>query len=191
MTGLYGSLVTTEDVRLAVVAHLKLWSPAYLAEVERQKGASLPPFRGYVTESGDVFPVALVACAGTEGDPERHGDGTITAWWAVGAAAVVAGKTRDEANVTAGYYGAAIRASILQHPSLSGFAESIVWIGESLEEVAWDPDLSIVVCLARFLVAVPAVVNVNLGPLEPPVDPGADPGDLPTVVTVTETIIRE
>ena len=189
MTGLYGTITTVEDVRLATVEHLRTWSGTYIAEIARQKGADLGEFRGYSTVTGDIFPICLVACAGTSGAPEPHGDGTITAPYAVAAAAVVSGLTRDEATAAAGYYGAAIQAAILQHPSLGDFAIDTSWDGTAIEEVAWDITQSIMACVCRFTIIVPGVLNTTLGPLTPPVTPG-NPAVWPTVITADATPTR-
>lgn len=187
---LYGQILTSEDVRLALVTHLETWTPAYIDEVARQRSTTLPRFRGYATTADDTFPVCLTACAGTAGDIDLHGDGTITAAFAVGAAAVVAAATREEATAQAAWYGAAIRAAVLQHPDLSGFGAGMEWTGESLEEVAWDTTKAIMACVQRFTIWVNSVIDIGGGPATPPVDPTAVPGDFPAALTVDGTVTR-
>lgn len=188
---LYGPLVTVEDVRLALTAHLRTWAPSYIAEVARQRSTTLPGFRGYTVETGDDFPVCITACAGTTGDLIKHGDGKITAAYTVGAAAVAAAPTREEATALAGYYGAAIRGAVVQHPDLSGYAAGCEWTGETVEEVAYTSEQAIVACTERFTIWVDDVTDTRGGPLTPPVDPDTDPGEWPTVDTVTVTVVRE
>ena len=185
----YGPLVTIEDVRLALTAHLRTWSPAYLAEVGRQRSVTLEEFRGYTTSTGDEFPVCLTAAASVDA-PMDHGDGTVTASFSAAAAAVVSGATREEATALASYYGAAIRGAVLQHPDLSGFASGCDWTGEAIEEVAFDTGQAIVACTVRFTVDVDGVIDMRGGPLTAPVDPTADPGDWPHVVTTAAPIER-
>lgn len=187
---IYGPLVTIPDVRDSLTTHLRTWAPTYLAEVGRQTSTTLAPFRGFASSSGDEYPVCVTACAGISGDVIAHGDGTIRAPFAAGAAAVVSAATRDEAETLAGRYGAALRAAVLQHPDLSGFAASCEWTGETLQEVAWDTDQAIVACTVRWTIWVDAVIDTRAGPLEPPVDPVVAPGDWPTVVSTDEPVIR-
>lgn len=185
----YGPLVTIEDVRAAFTTHLRTWTPAYIAEVARRAGTTMGPFRGYATETGDEFPICITACAAAE-DPAKGGDGIVAATFAVGAAAVVSAATRDEATILAGRYGAAIRACVIQHPDLSGFAEWAEWDGEAIDEVAYDTGRAIVACTVKFRVGVDSVVDVNAGPATPPANPAVDPGDWPSVTTTPITIVR-
>ena len=188
---LYGQLVTIEDVRHALTAHLELWAPAYIAEVGRQRGIDLPEFRGFGFETTDAYPVCITACAGTDGQPERHGDGTVTASYPVVAAAVVSGVTRESATALAGYYGAAIRGAVLQHAALGGFSAETTWTGESIQEVAFDSGQSIMSCHERFTILVDSTVNTLGGPAIPPNIPGLPPGDYPQVTLVDPQILHK
>ncbi len=171
MPSVYGPMVATEDVRLWAIDHLETWCPSYLAEVGRERDVTLAPFAGFTTTTDDRFPVCVVACAGTDERPERHGDGKVTAQYTLGVAAVCEGDTRDEATALASWYGLAVRGAFLQHPSMGGHADGCVWDREAIEEVAWDADRSIVACIEQFTVTVPAVIDTTGGVLTPPADP--------------------
>lgn len=184
MTDLYGIFVTDDDVRSAVVAHMKVWSDTYIAEVGRQKAADLPGFRGYPSSAiSDTYPICVAACGGAE-SPERHGDGTVTATFGVAVGAVVSAPTFGEAETLAGYYGAAVRAAITQHPSLGGFATASWWDGSTPQEINSNMDRVVFVSIQRFFVIVDDVINVRGGPATPPDSPIAVPAPNPTVLTV-------
>lgn len=203
---MYGPIVTAETVRQGVVTFLRAWVSSYIAEVSRQAGLTtcLPPFRSYASSAtpgvpDDELPVCVVAAPATVGDPQILGDGTVTAQWAVGVGCVASRPTRDAAGAVAALYAAAVRAAVLQHPSLGGFAEAVDWAGEDIEEIAWDDMRVVMAGSNHFVVTVPAVVNIRAGLAVPQPANGAvnptdgylyDPVTTGTVSTVVVTPIE-
>lgn len=171
MTSLYGPIVESEDVRAAVEATIAAWLDAYVAEVERQKGITLPPVRHYDVASPqtpDQMPAVVIVAPGIAGEPARRGDGTYDVPWAVGVGIVVAAETRAESSRMCSAYTAALRALLLQQASLGGFAEDVAWLDEGVTEIAWTTDRSIHGGSIQLAVTVRAVVNAAGGPVAVP-----------------------
>jgi len=186
----YGRIVTGDSIRAALITHISTWAPSYLAEVARQAGltAPLPQFVGYGIEAdGAASPVCVVSAASTVGDPVESGDGMVSAHWAVAVAAVIAGNTRDDATRLASLYGAALRAMLLQHPSVGGLTRGLTWTGESTEEVAVNATVSAMACIEGLLLDIPGAVNRHLGLATPPANP-VPPALMGTNQTVRITV---
>lgn len=190
----FGAFVTGADVRAAVTAHLRMWTPTYIAEVARQhgwEGAALPPFRAYVTSAADVeswpedqLPTCVVIVPGTLAEPVRHGT-VYRVRWAVGIGVVASGRDRDESHDLATLYGAAVRNACLQQPSLGGFAVGVTWSDERYDELD-DAEGSRTIAAGRIIIGVDVddAVDTAAGPTSPH-DPATDPADeWPHVVTV-------
>lgn len=175
MTGLFGPIVTEADVRAAAIATIRLWLPAYTDEVARQKTLTLPTIRTYGTTGNpaepDEMPGCFVIAPGLIGKPERHGDGTHSVLWALGVGVLVADTTFDAAIATAGAYGAALRALLVQHGDLGGFAQETTWADEETRPLAYERDRAVASASLMFEVRLASVVNRFGGPLTPPADP--------------------
>lgn len=177
MTSIYGPIVTGDDVEAAAKTTIGLWIPAYVDEVARQKGATLPPVRHYgVTypdpgDTGSQYPSLAIYSPGITGEPIRHGDGRQDATWALGVGVVVADTVNYKALRLAKLYGAALRALLVQKGSLGGFATSTQWVDEETTSLGYELDRWIADCTLMFEVRVNAVVNRFGGPTTPPPDP--------------------
>jgi hypothetical protein len=195
---IFGSIITGSDVEAAVRTTVQRWQGDYLAEIAEQHGRArgdLPRFRSFLTTldldkfSEDQTPACLVVAPGTVELPEKWSEKYL-ARWAVGVGCVVSGQ--DEANTyeLISLYAAAVRAMIVQHKSLGGFAENTVWASERYDELATSDLRTIAAGTVQFYVDVKDVVDTTLGPTTPSVDSTVPPGNWPTAQTVTVATTR-
>ena len=181
----YGRLLDTHQIEVAVTETLQVWMPAYIAEVERQRGlephamplpASWSKTNEFYKWNEDQLPAMIVVCPGlAPTEPKMKGDGSYHAWYRVGVAAIAGGDDREATRRVAKLYVAAIRGSILQHQDLGDFgAEGIRWTNERNAEIPDDAGRTLGSGLATFDVEVKDVANARMGPLDPPDDPYED-----------------
>lgn len=193
----FGRIVTGKVVRTAMTNHLKNWSPTYLAEVARAEGqdpATLPGFKSWVSaielDEGKFeehqMPSCVVVAPGILNEPEKRG-GVYIARWAVSVGCVVAGQDRESTFTLAEMYTAAVRAAVVQNPSLGGFATATDWLGERYDDVPNDMLRTLAAGSVQFSVEVQGAVTLNGGPDAPLVDPLPDPGPRATFVDVDVT----
>lgn len=175
----FNSIISTDVAQDAVIAHLKLWLPTYLAEVDEQRGFN----RGYTntpkswqivptfdnTLDGQL-PAILAICPGTADKPEKLGDGTYIATYTVGVATLVKAPDQLQANALAKRYGAAVTACITQKKSLGrDDVESITWEGDSYDDVPTSQDRTLVAATVHFNVQMHGVLFEYAGPFTPEV----------------------
>jgi hypothetical protein len=204
MPSVFGSVVTGGQIEAAVVTVLKRWIGTYLSELERQTDrevGSLARPRSYTRTTSDLdawpeqqLPAVFVLASGLDAEPERDsGDGKFSAWWRFGVGAVVAANTEENTRELAQIYAAAIRALLVQHPSLEGFADATDWVGEVYEEGSIPGrNRTLGVGLTQYRVKVSDVVTHGAGPLEP--DPAGEttaPEDWPTVEDTIVSVENE
>jgi hypothetical protein len=184
----YGRIITRGDVRDAVTAHLKDWAKAYIGEVAVQRGkerCDLPQFRSFRFSTEDVdkwaedqLPACVIVCPGLADAPDRQGDGIHDGEWSVGVGVIVSGRDQDSTDELVGIYTAAVRAALVQHPSLGGFASGVEWIDEdTIANLGFDDSRTIAGGRVVLKVKVDSVVDSFAGPKAPPDDPCVDPGD--------------
>lgn len=181
MSDLYGPIVDGELIETKMIAHLKLWIPDYLAEVERQREVppeSLPGPKSYsqVNEwrksPEDRLPAVLVLCPGLARPPRREGDGRYTATWAVGVGVVSAGRNVQEVKRNSKLYTAAIRALVLQHPGLPDLdVLGATWEDERYDNIREEKTRTIGSGQVMFGLQVRDVTNTNLGTATPQAEP--------------------
>lgn len=188
---MFGTLFVPEDLEKATRDLLNLWLPTYLSEVERQQEVepgkiARPKFIGTSVEAdlwpGEELPAIIVVAPGTSGEPDREDGAKWAAWYQVTVACLV--QAPDEISVRAltGFYSAAVRGAILQHPSLGGFAEGTWWLGEDYEGAAGtDRNRTRGAVIMHFRSKVTGIVDGSTGPLAP--DPAA-PANWPIVQEV-------
>jgi hypothetical protein len=143
---IYGRIVTRSDVRDATIDHLQLWTPSYIGEVAVQRGKNrcdLPGFRSWRFSTDDVetwpadqLPACVVVCPGLADTPDRQGNGIYDSEFAVGVGAVVSARDQESTDEIVSIYTAGVRAALLQHPSLGGFASGMRWIDEDVMSFA-------------------------------------------------------
>lgn len=188
---IFGPLIDTRDVQLAVKSTVQKWIKTYVALVERMNGLdprSLPLPRSYVLKNHDALsknpedqtPAIVIVCPGTAGDPVRDGEGFYRVPYAVSVAAIVSARDEDSTSVLAKRYAAALYALMVHNGSLGGFAEGVRWRGERNDDLRPDGDRTIAVGINVFEVLVPNVIQAGAGLKEPPEEPYEE-SELPTV----------
>jgi hypothetical protein len=188
----YGRIITRGDVRDAVTDHLQEWSQAYIGEVAVQRGkgrCDLPQFRSFRFSTEDVdkwpddqLPACVVVCPGLADTPDRQGDGVHDGEWSVGVGVIVSARDQESTDELVGIYTAAVRAALIQHPSLGGFASGVRWIDEdTIPSLGFDDSRTIAGGRVVLGVKVDAVVDSFGGPKAAPDDPCVDPGNYPVV----------
>lgn len=192
---IFGPIRTAAVAEQAVTATLQRWMPTYVAELERQNGlaaGSIPAVRGWTLTNqfdqsqSDQTPTIIVISPGSEGTPVRSGEGAITVVWRVEVAVIANGRDRASSNLFAKVYAAAIRAIVVQQPSLGGVAAASVYAGESFTDAPADYLPVGAVAVVEFAVTVTEAVNRKLGPL----DPDSTDTDWPEVETVNVEVQR-
>jgi hypothetical protein len=139
-----GDIMTGRDVELAMLTFLRRWGGTYLAECERQRGygpGALPRVRAYTTAADfekwpeDQLPCLLLVSPGLAEAPLADGAGSYRVKFSVGLAVIVSAATMDETAALSKLYVAAMRAAILQHQSLEGFASGVEWLDETYDDL--------------------------------------------------------
>jgi hypothetical protein len=184
----YGRIITRNDVRDATIEHLQLWTPAYIGEVavQRNKGrCDLPEFRSFRFSTSDVdkwaeeqLPACVVVCPGLSDEPLRQGNGLYDSEFGVGVGVIVSGRDEQSTDELVGIYCAAVRAAMVQHQSLGGFASGVRWIDEdAISNLGFDDSRTIAGGRVILGVGVDSVVDSFGGPKSPPENACVDPGD--------------
>lgn len=197
----FGPIIGGEQLEVAVKDTLKLWLPTYLAEIERQRGLdprSLPMIRNFTFANElekfpeDQLPVAVIISPGIGGDlPTMDGEGQYTAKFICGIAVIVSADTQTNTNRLSKMYGAAIRACLLQQPSLGGFASGVEWQDERFDDIPSEDRRSLAAAQEIFHMEVSGITNERLGMAVPPDDPYAVPAEWPEAETVQVSIDKE
>ncbi len=183
---IFGRIVTGGDVEQWCLDLLHTWFGTYLAELERQHGiteGTLQRPRAYLRVPSldkwpeDQLPAVLLVSEGTLDLPQRDGRKVHRARWLMGAATVCSARSEAESRALAMLYVAALRALLIQRPSLDGKAQGTVWMAESYTELDYDDGRSLAAGQAAFTVEVDDVVSGDAGPLTPtaPLDPDTEP----------------
>lgn len=179
-----------------MTATIQRFAPDYLAEVAEQSGRArgdLELFRSYVTYvdltryNEDQIPSCVVTAPGTVETPTRYSN-AYSAPWGVGVGCVVSGRDAENTWELIGLYAAAIRAIVVQHKSLGGFASDTYWVGERYDELTSSDQRTIMAGVSQFNVWVDEVVDGAQGLIEPTADATLPPGDWPLVATATTTV---
>lgn len=194
-TALFGAILDGTEVEEAVLETVRLWEATYLREIEEQKGLdpnSLPAFRSRFAVSEDEpdrwpedqLPSLVVACPGTLGEPKSDGEGAYHATFAVEVGVIVSANEEGATNRLAKRYAAAVRAILVQHSSLGGFARGLDWMGEAYDRVVERPDQRMLrATVLPFSVEVDDVVQAAHGPTELPVE-DAGPYDVDEIEVI-------
>lgn len=188
------------EVERAALATLRKWLPTYLAEIERQTdrvAGSLPLVRSWTTVNEfsawpeDQLPCVLLVSTGLASEPAKDGAGTYRASWALGVAVVVSAAKAAQTMELARIYTAAIRAVLLQHPSLGGVATVIDWIDERYDDLPSDAERSLAAGQGIYRVGIDGVTTTKAGPGGEPRPDRFDPYDPTVAETVTVTVQPE
>jgi hypothetical protein len=189
MTGasIIGNIISPDVVQDTVIAHLKLWLPTYLCEIDEQRGLArgltswpkswqvVPSFDN--TLDGQI-PAMLVICPGTAKPPIKEGSGSYRATYTVGVAALVKGPDQLTANKIAKRYGAAIAACVLQEKGrIHNNVHACGWEGDSYDDILAESDRTLSSATVHFSIEFSNVLNERLGPSSPIITP--DPYEAP------------
>lgn len=184
-----GPVVTPADVEIAVRDTLRETIAFYLARVDEQHGlpaGTTAPPRGFVARSEnerwdeEAPPFGVVACPGTVGEPDRHGErGSYGAWWQVNVGVTVGGATEEGSRALASRHLAAIMLVCGQQQDMGGLAEATDWIGGRIDAI--PPQRTLIACEALARVYVGRVLDTRgLIPRDLPADPTDPPAPAPT-----------
>lgn len=200
MTTIYQPIITGHDLEAAARDHLMLWSPDYLAEVGFQSGRArgdLAAFRSFLPAldldkfAEDQVPSCVIVAPGLAEQPVKHGT-KYRVRWQIGVGCVVSGQDRDNTFELTQLYAAAVRAAMIQHPSLgTDYIEGVVWLGERYDELGHDDARTLMAGSVTFGVDVPAAVDSRGGRPVPSGDPTAPVPAWGTVQQVTTELRRE
>jgi hypothetical protein len=191
----FGKLFVPATVENAMLDLLRTWLPIYLAEVERQNDiepCTIARPRSFATsvendlEPAEQLPAIIAIAPGTVQAPEREAE-DWRAWYQLTIVALVMTPEEVSTRTLAGYYAAAIRGAVLQHPSLDGTVEGVWWDGEEFQgEPGGDRNRTRGAALVHFRVKVPNIVSTATGPIDAEVV--ADPCDDYPPITTVQTV---
>jgi len=163
----YGPLYGGHSVQEAFYNTLQLWLPSYIAEFNRNLGSEVlevpfeyrhrPDFR---TLPRNARAAVLISVPGTTNMPEVY-QSNVRASFTVEAMVYVYGtKDWQETEALTQAYAACVRACIIQHRDLGGFAQSTIWEGEEYLEGEHSSGRTTGVAHVRFVVTVANVMNI-------------------------------
>lgn len=183
MTNRFGPILDAADVEAALLAHLELWLPTYIAEVVRQKDPDgelwpdgVEPVRSFTVVHAaeekwpeDQIPMILAYSPGLTEPPEYHGDGEVSAKYAVGLAAIAGADTMANTKALTRVYASAAKAAIVQHEDLGGFALGTRWVDERNYPVVQGVDVerNLMAVSATYEIEAAAVLDRDEGPQAP------------------------
>jgi hypothetical protein len=173
---IFGQVVTGREVSQAVVTTVETWIEVYLREIERQHTLSyeLPVFASYNTRPEqerwveEQLPALIVVVPGLADAPRKDGDGVINAPWRVHPVVFSLGPDKATTDTNSKLYAAAVRAILLQHASLGGFSDGLVWEGEDYDIGPPQGGRTIGSAVLNFVVHVPEATVKGVGPHAPP-----------------------
>lgn len=181
---IFGRIVTRTELENAAKVTVQTWISTYLAEVERQHGIVAGRYerpRGYSTTNDfdrweeDQLPCIIIVSPGMSSTPVKRGDGNYNTWWALGVGVVCSGDTEHDTRAMVDIYTAAIRALLIQRPSLNQFAQGLNYEDERYDEAATENRRSLQAGYVVCTVEVDNVVMSNAGPMTPSDPPSPDP----------------
>jgi len=199
----FGPLVVATDVDAAVIATLQEWLPAYLGQVEVERGKTpgflpRPALGSYANTltSGEFLdhdlPALLVTTASAS-DPTVNADSCYRISWRLAISAIVRGRTAPETRETASLYEGSLRRVLVQKQMLGGLAGGVRWLTSSVAPVT---DMTgagryLAAGMSTYTVFVDDVVREGGGPTTADGGPGTADGPyspLATVVSVTTDV---
>jgi len=166
----YGPMLGGHSVQEAVYNTLQTWLSTYIAEFNRKVGSTVlfdpieyrhrPDYRTLPKNAGAAI---LVTVPGTFGQPEVYSD-SVRAEWKVEIMVFVYGtKDWQETEALTHAYTTVVRAAILQHRDLMGFATGTTWESEQYLEGEHSSTRTTGVGHIVFGVVVGNVINVHDG----------------------------
>jgi hypothetical protein len=200
----YGPLYGGHSVQEAFYNTLQEWLPSYIAEMNRQIGSEVlyEPFEyrhrpDYRTMPRGVSAAILVEVPNTIGVPQVYNNAIRTNWRVVVMVYVYGTKDWQETQALTSAYATAVRAAILQHRGLNGFAQTTNWEGEQYLEGDHTSGRTTGVAHIKFAVTVGNVTNVFGGVPTPEYaaegaisTPSTEPATPVPVVETTEVTVN-
>ncbi len=184
-----GQIITGAQVEAAAIATAQDHLDSYLREMERQldlTADTLPSVRSWITTNElelfpeDQLPAVICVSSGTSGATTRGPLEAYTATWSIAFGVVCSANSQAATNTLVKTYVAALRAAIIQNPSLGDFAAGVVWLDESYDELNLDDHRTLAAATVAFDVQIESVTSIYGAPVE-----GGASG--PTVETTTVT----
>jgi len=198
----------------ALLNHLKLWLPTYLAEVDRQRGlvagATAVPRSWQIVQQFDLseepqMPAVIIESPGPNDTPKKEGDGTVRVTYEMRVISVVAAKDYASTNDLGKRYAGAIMDVVMQKRSLGdpnvmgtdfmGYSHVEVPTEERRTKVGIATNLEITYRYAanwKMGPSMPIIVpDPNADPPVDPTDPYPDPATIPDADHVHVTITKE
>jgi len=173
---IFGPIVATIDIEEAFTSTLTLWTPEWLAEVERQKGLlkgtlNRPPapesFHGgddFESWKSDLLPEYIVDVK--TDSLERNASAGYTVAYDVEIAVLLERQEEEEARQHISLHGAALMF-LVQQPTLGGLAERLVMTAAPTPEFIDPSNRRLARTTAKFTVWVSTVVEESAGPVQP------------------------
>ena len=189
---IFGPILSTADIRKAVLSTLQAWTPTYVAAMASRSGLVLLPFEDwklrpeYRTLPVNNSPACLVTCLGTASTPQRRGNGDVMAVWTIEVLVVVFGDDWEATSDLVGYYTAAVRTALEQHRDLGGVASATQWLGEKYTEIEHSSTRTLGGAVIHFAVTTEHVLNYQAGPATPTSPLVLSPTAATASVTVTK-----
>lgn len=182
---IFQPIISGDQVEQWVLDHLENWMETYLREVELQREldeGTLARPRSYVTFSTfmnfleNQTPAVVVVAPGLGARPTKYGGGAFIATFQVAIAVVCSARDQQSVNKLAKLYGAAVRAIMVQQPSMGqSEVRGVDWLDESYDEIDSRDGRTLGAARVVFNVEVANVVNALGGP-NAPADPVTQPG---------------
>src|SRR4051794_7515247 len=102
MSDVFGQLLTPDGLEDSIEASLRTWFPTYLREIALQNNLAetfVEPqtydiTEGFDTKPPNALPSVMIITHGTEGTPEKDGEGYLTAWFRVSVSVIVSANSR-------------------------------------------------------------------------------------------------
>lgn len=181
----FGPVVSTWDVELAVISTLREWINEYLRDIEikrglKQKTIPRPPAADSIHGGVDLESwrqergPEIIAVVKPTGAPTLRGQGgyeqgytlEIGCVW-VGAGSPLVEQPEDEARAVASYLGAAVSMLVLNQPTFGGLTERLRLTAAPVV-TAPNPDRKeLALCTTSFEMWVATIVEEGIGPLTP------------------------
>lgn len=155
------TVINAWEVEEAVIATLVPRLAAYMTQLGYPAPRSYTRATSFDKFPEDQLPCIIVSCPGLNDQPRRAGDRTYQADWFVGVGAMVEARTEDETRKAARVIGSLIRATILQQPSLGGFANGVTWLNETYDQLELPKRRSLASAELEFAIRVEGVVDAN------------------------------
>jgi len=196
----YGPVYGGHSVQEAMYATLEKWLPSYIEETNRQLGQKVleipteyrfrPDYRTLPKSSTAAI---LIDVTGTSGTPQVYQEFIRANWKARVMVFVYGTKDWQETQALTNAYAACVRAAIIQHRGLEGFAETTMWRGEEYREGEHSGTRTTGVAIIDFEITVGNAMNMYGGVPNPEyagTGVVTDPSLLPPSPTITSTEVN-